>query len=247
MFYHEDFDRIPDQIMADMPDLKIYEFKKSERLKLQDDCHSAIRMFKYSVVLNKEQEFHLFRQYAYLRCKNLPSEKIRNQLIESSLKLILFTYFRQCGSSIKVYLNLDDAISLGSEKLCEMVDEFDWRKGTKFSTFFVLSLKRDFIYYYKRRRLNCLDENSFDGLHQVGFEIEQNDIFDQSLILKQNLKTLDPKIRQCLHLKFFEGMTDVDVAKKMKISTQHFTKFFKTGLKLLHEKLVCKEKQNVLS
>jgi RNA polymerase sigma factor (sigma-70 family) len=157
-FWHlEEFDdeKFAAEIMSDMPDLEEFENKKQH---IQKDLHKVtpeLRQFYCEPLLNKIQEFHLFRKLNFLKYKaqrnyrwycrtkmnklknnfvNCLEEahRVRNKIVCCNTRLAAQVYKKR-----KEYYG-DDVENLLSDcftNIIRAVDGFDYRRGFKFSTY----------------------------------------------------------------------------------------------------------------
>lgn len=137
-------------------------------------------------LLNKKQEHHLFRLYNYLKyrankyIKHREHKKakpfldkailIRNQLATSNFRLVC--------SVIKPNEFLEDCYSEAYLGLFRIIDRFDYRRGIKFSTYCVWSLKSiisRFLYNTKRHISDYVDGTDLDIVETPSnYECESN-------------------------------------------------------------------------
>lgn len=134
-----------------------------EDLVLSYEKTQANNIFNCSPILTRDQEFHLFRKYNYLKYKlkklasvNLERlkeksvceiesviEKIidtRNLIMKSNMRLMV----RPVGKFFpKDSYNRDEFFSNGYIHMMRAIDFFDYNRGFKFSTYFTNVLKRN--------------------------------------------------------------------------------------------------------
>jgi RNA polymerase sigma-B factor len=74
------------------------------------------------------------------------------------------------------------------------------------------------------------DEDSLELLDCLGREEEAYDIFEQRRVLAPAMERLDPRERLILHLRFFEGMTQTQVAARIGISQMHVSRLIRKSI-----------------
>lgn len=220
IFYHEDFDSKAEAILAEMPGKEDFESR----------IDYSYGIYKFPS-LSREQEFHLFRKYAYLKYKNLPTLEIRNYLVEANLRYIPF-FVKKFGLQKRVDPN--DVLSTGTRLLCRCIDNFDWRKNFRFGSIFKYYMLHKFKRSFREQSSSNPSELSLALLTAKDINSEAS---SEMNVIKPYWDLLDPKVRECLHFKFFESLSDRDAAKKANISLQKFNLLYKIGIKHLKENL----------
>jgi RNA polymerase sigma-B factor len=74
------------------------------------------------------------------------------------------------------------------------------------------------------------DEESLELLDCLGQEEPAYDIFEQRRVLAPAMERLDPRERLILHLRFFEGMTQTQVAARIGISQMHVSRLIRKSI-----------------
>ena len=77
------------------------------------------------------------------------------------------------------------------------------------------------------------DDESLELLDCLGSEEEAYDIFEQRRVLAPVVGRLDPRERLILHLRFFEGMTQTQVAARIGISQMHVSRLIRKSIENL--------------
>lgn len=142
-------------IMSEIPGLSEYEAKKAN---IQKDLHKVapeLRQFYCEPLLNKQQEYHLFRQLNFLKyrahryykwfcrskksklqdlfvCNLQQSHVIRNKIVCCNTRLAAQVYKKRkdfYGDEV------DNLLSDCFANIIKAVDGFDYRRGFKFSTY----------------------------------------------------------------------------------------------------------------
>ncbi len=79
------------------------------------------------------------------------------------------------------------------------------------------------------------DEESMELLDCLGAEEEAYEIFEQRRVLAPAMERLDPRERLILHLRFFEGMTQTQVAARIGISQMHVSRLIRKSIDNLRQ------------
>jgi RNA polymerase sigma-B factor len=82
------------------------------------------------------------------------------------------------------------------------------------------------------------DEESMELLDCLGREEPAYDLFEQRRVLAPAMGRLDPRERLILHLRFFEGMTQTQVAARIGISQMHVSRLIRKSIDSLRETMV---------
>lgn len=143
-------------------------------------------------LLAREQEYHLFRRFNYLRyaaaklrdqlVPSRPSSSLmdhieqlyadavrtKNQLVQANLRLVVSIAKRHVGSGDDFF----GLISDGNMSLIRAAEKFDFARGNKFSTYASWAIMRNFARtipdeYRRRERFRTSQEESFDVKQEV--------------------------------------------------------------------------------
>ncbi|OFW63359.1 MAG: hypothetical protein A2Y74_08915 [Actinobacteria bacterium RBG_13_63_9] len=79
------------------------------------------------------------------------------------------------------------------------------------------------------------DEESLELLDCLGQEEQAYDVFEQRRVLAPAMERLEPRERLILHLRFFEGMTQTQVAARIGISQMHVSRLIRKSIDNLRE------------
>jgi len=74
------------------------------------------------------------------------------------------------------------------------------------------------------------DDESLELLDCLGAEEEAYEVFEQRRVLAPAMERLDPRERLILHLRFFEGMTQTQVAARIGISQMHVSRLIRKSI-----------------
>ncbi len=79
------------------------------------------------------------------------------------------------------------------------------------------------------------DEEPLSLLDSLGGEEEAYEIFEQRRLLAPAMERLEPRERLILHLRFFEGMTQTQVAARVGISQMHVSRLIRKSIEDLRQ------------
>ncbi|MBN1321887.1 MAG: RNA polymerase sigma factor SigF [Thermoleophilia bacterium] len=79
------------------------------------------------------------------------------------------------------------------------------------------------------------DDESLELLDYLGTEEEAYEVFEQRRVLAPAMARLDPRERLILHLRFFEGMTQTQVATRIGISQMHVSRLIRKSIENLRQ------------
>lgn len=85
------------------------------------------------------------------------------------------------------------------------------------------------------------DEESLELLDCLGHDEQAYDVVEQRRMLAPAMERLDPRERLILHLRFFEGMTQTQVATRIGISQMHVSRLIRKSIDSLRETMVHQE------
>jgi RNA polymerase sigma-B factor len=85
------------------------------------------------------------------------------------------------------------------------------------------------------------DDESLELLDCLGQDEQAYDIFEQRRVLAPAMERLDPRERLILHLRFFEGMTQTQVAARIGISQMHVSRLIRKSIDNLRETMMEQE------
>ena len=79
------------------------------------------------------------------------------------------------------------------------------------------------------------EEESLELLDVLGAEEEAYEVFERRRVLAPAMGRLDPRERLILHLRFFEGMTQTQVAARIGISQMHVSRLIRKSIDNLRQ------------
>jgi RNA polymerase sigma-B factor len=82
------------------------------------------------------------------------------------------------------------------------------------------------------------DDDSMELLDCLGQEEPAYAVFEQRRLLAPAMERLDPRERLILHLRFFEGMTQTQVAARIGISQMHVSRLIRKSIESLRQNIL---------
>src|SRR5919197_450753 len=127
---------------------------------------------------------------------------------------------------------LDDLEQVASVGLLKAIDRFDLDREVKFATFAVPTSAGEAY------RMMSLDEPLADGvgaLEAIGQPDEGFERTEQRLMLRRGFDELAPREREILRLRFFEGLTQREIADEVGISQMHVSRLIRRSVDALRD------------
>src|SRR6266496_785268 len=79
------------------------------------------------------------------------------------------------------------------------------------------------------------DEEVLEALESIGTEEPRYEISEDMAVLAPGFKALDERERRILHLRFFEGLTQSQIAQQVGISQMHVSRLIRRSLEKIRE------------
>jgi RNA polymerase sigma-B factor len=79
------------------------------------------------------------------------------------------------------------------------------------------------------------DEDDLDPLESLGTEEHQYEVSEDRAVLAPGFKALDERERKILQLRFFEGLTQSQIAQQVGISQMHVSRLIRRSLEKIRE------------
>jgi len=180
-------------------------------------------------LLTREQEYHLFRQFNYLKFKASKlrdaidpararshdldqvdqlyedAVKIKNRLVQANLRLVVSIAKRHLGSNDDFFALVSD----GNMSLIRAVEKFDFARGNKFSTYASWSIMKNYARsipdeFKHRDRFRTSPDEVFAAVpDERGDEFGQEHAHEQRKAqLREILSKLDERKRQIIMARF---------------------------------------------
>src|SRR5207237_6877366 len=85
------------------------------------------------------------------------------------------------------------------------------------------------------------DGEELDPLEASGTEEHQYDVSEARAVLAPGFRVLDERERKILHLRFFEGLTQSQIAQQVGISQMHVSRLIRRSLEKIREEIASEE------
>jgi RNA polymerase sigma-B factor len=85
------------------------------------------------------------------------------------------------------------------------------------------------------------DDDDLDPLESLGTEEHQYEVSEDRAVLAPGFKVLDQRERQILQLRFFEGLTQSQIAQQVGISQMHVSRLIRRSLEKIRETIATDE------
>jgi len=87
------------------------------------------------------------------------------------------------------------------------------------------------------------DEGELDPLESIGTEEHQYEVSEDRAVLEPGFRVLDDRERTILHLRFFKGLTQSQIAAHVGISQMHVSRLIRRSLEKIREEIAADEEQ----
>ena len=87
------------------------------------------------------------------------------------------------------------------------------------------------------------DEDDLDPLESIGTEEPEYEISEDRAVLEPGFRVLDERERKILHLRFFKGLTQSQIAQEIGISQMHVSRLIRRALEKIREEIAAQEDQ----
>lgn len=176
----------------------------------------------------------------------------RNKLIEHNLRLVAHIVKKfEKGEETS-----DDLISIGTIGLIKGIDSYNFKKGTRITTYAARCVENEILMHFRKNKknINNVSLNDCIGYDKDGDEItfidvlkeDESDISekihlkDNILLLKKYINVLNNREKEIIKMRYglldSEELTQKEIAKKLKISRSYVSRIEKRALvKILRE------------
>jgi RNA polymerase sigma-B factor len=89
------------------------------------------------------------------------------------------------------------------------------------------------------------DDGELDPLESLGTEEHQYEVSEDRAVLAPGFRVLDERERKILHLRFFEGLTQSQIAQQVGISQMHVSRLIRRSLEKIREEIAADELEDV--
>jgi len=81
------------------------------------------------------------------------------------------------------------------------------------------------------------DDDDLDPLESIGSEEHQYEVSEDRAVLEPGFRVLDERERAILHLRFFEGLTQSQIAQQIGISQMHVSRLIRRSLDKIRDEI----------
>jgi RNA polymerase sigma-B factor len=85
------------------------------------------------------------------------------------------------------------------------------------------------------------DDGELDPLESLGSEEHQYEVSEDRAVLAPGFRVLDERERKILHLRFFEGLTQSQIAQQVGISQMHVSRLIRRSLEKIREEIAAEQ------
>jgi len=85
------------------------------------------------------------------------------------------------------------------------------------------------------------DDGELDPLESLGTEEHQYEVSEDRAVLAPGFRVLDERERKILHLRFFEGLTQSQIAQQVGISQMHVSRLIRRSLEKIREEIAAEQ------
>jgi RNA polymerase sigma-B factor len=87
------------------------------------------------------------------------------------------------------------------------------------------------------------EDGDLDPLESIGTEEHQYEVSEDRALLEPGFRVLDDRERMILHLRFFKGLTQSQIAAQVGISQMHVSRLIRRSLEKIREEIAVAEEQ----
>jgi RNA polymerase sigma-B factor len=87
------------------------------------------------------------------------------------------------------------------------------------------------------------EDGELDPLESLGAEEQQYEVSEDRAVLAPGFRVLDERERKILHLRFFEGLTQSQIAQQVGISQMHVSRLIRRALEKIREEIASDEEE----
>ena len=85
------------------------------------------------------------------------------------------------------------------------------------------------------------DDDELDPLEAIGSEEHEYEVSEDRAILEPGFRVLDERERRILHLRFFAGLTQSQIAQQVGISQMHVSRLIRRALEKIRDEIAAEE------
>src|ERR671919_549262 len=85
------------------------------------------------------------------------------------------------------------------------------------------------------------DDGDLDPLESIGTEEHEYEVSEDRAVLEPGFRVLDDRERKILHLRFFKGLTQSQIAAQVGLSQMHVSRLIRRSLEKIREEIAAEE------
>ena len=89
--------------------------------------------------------------------------------------------------------------------------------------------------------IKAIDRFDLDPLESIGTEEPRYEVSENMAVLAPGFRALDERERRILHLRFFQGLTQSQIAQQVGISQMHVSRLIRRSLEKIREEIDLEE------
>jgi RNA polymerase sigma-B factor len=89
------------------------------------------------------------------------------------------------------------------------------------------------------------EDGDLDPLESIGTEEHQYEVSEDRAVLAPGFRVLDERERKILHLRFFKGLTQSQIAQQVGISQMHVSRLIRRSLEKIRDEIAAEEHEGV--
>jgi len=89
------------------------------------------------------------------------------------------------------------------------------------------------------------EDGELDPLESIGTEEHQYEVSEDRAVLAPGFRVLDERERKILHLRFFKGLTQSQIAQQVGISQMHVSRLIRRSLEKIRDEIAAEEHEGV--
>ncbi len=89
------------------------------------------------------------------------------------------------------------------------------------------------------------EDGELDPLESIGTEEARYEVSENRAVLAPGFRVLDPRERKILHLRFFDGLTQSQIAQQVGISQMHVSRLIRRSLEKIRDEIAAEDESRV--
>jgi len=247
------------KIVAPMPNFEEFQIKRG-KLKAKAPVNNEFYYAYLEPLLTAKQEYHLFRQFNYLKYRfskllSKPASlfviegaenfwrkavNVKRQIASSNTRLVINIAKR--FHTINYRSLLQDLVAEGNVGLMHSIDCFDFRKGFRFSTYATYAIRTHIMNYINRKYLPTGAEDLIEKNLIYDTDCSEEDREYRCYIANELIQKVPQRERDVV-INYFglydtpQGQTLEDISSRLQISKERVRQLRNQGLDRMRKHL----------